>query len=112
MFGCCLAVENIPVVTVLYISPSPKSASVPAGLYKPFPHNCLQLMVQAGAKGSTVRVVYSGFCMYALTVTVGEDSIGYSLYSVPILCFEACFSKTVQPSACRKCEVSDVHVGA
>ena len=27
---------------------------VPAGLCKPFPWNCLQLMVQAGAKGSTV----------------------------------------------------------
>jgi DNA-directed RNA polymerase I subunit RPA1 len=31
------------------------SVCVPAGLYKPFPDNSLQLMVQAGAKGSTVN---------------------------------------------------------
>ena len=30
---------------------------VPAGLCKPFPWNCLQLMVQAGAKGSTVSCI-------------------------------------------------------
>ncbi len=29
-------------------------ACVPAGLHKPFPFNSLQLMVQSGAKGSTV----------------------------------------------------------
>ena len=30
---------------------------VPAGLMKPFPRNSLQLMVQSGAKGSTVRII-------------------------------------------------------
>ena len=32
----------------------PSSACVPAGLHKPFPANSLQLMVQSGAKGSSV----------------------------------------------------------
>ena len=31
------------------------SICVPAGLIKPFPHNNLQLMVNSGAKGSTVN---------------------------------------------------------
>ena len=50
--------QSIRELVAVLVFPASRTAlhrvCVPAGLHKPFPSNCLQLMVQAGAKGSTV----------------------------------------------------------